>query len=84
MAKYSTELFDEIIAEMMRENRVMMEMMAELDCDEDAIYASQTRIAKKQQTANMIEARLKAKEAKEDAGDNKKEKAPAAAPAKDA
>lgn len=62
MAKYSTELFDEIIAEMMRENRVMMEMMAELDCDEDAIYASQTRIAKKQQTANMIEARLKAKE----------------------
>jgi hypothetical protein len=51
MAKYSNELFDEIISEMMREKKTLMEMMAELDCDDQAIYASQTRIAKKQQTA---------------------------------
>ena len=58
MAKYSNELFDEIIAEMMREKKTLMEMMAELDCDDQAIYDSQTRIAKKQQTAQMMEARL--------------------------
>lgn len=40
MAKYSHELFDEIIAEMMREKKTLMEMMAELDCDDTAIYAS--------------------------------------------
>jgi len=34
MAKYSNELFDEIIAEMMREKKTLMEMMAELDCDD--------------------------------------------------
>lgn len=48
MAKYSNDLFDEIIEEMMREKKTIMEMMAELDCDDSAIYASQTRIAKKQ------------------------------------
>lgn len=64
MAKYSHELFDEIIAEMMREKKTLMEMMAELDCDDTAIYASQTRIAKKQQTQNMIEAKSKPKEPK--------------------
>ena len=77
MAKYSTELFDEIIAEMMRDNKTMMEMMAELDCDDDAIYASQTRLAKKQQTAAMLEARLKAKEG---GGEAKKKSANAEAP----
>lgn len=60
MAKYSNELFDEIIAEMMREKKTLMEMMAELDCDDQAIYASQTRIAKKQQTQSMMEAKLRA------------------------
>ena len=34
MAKYSEELFDEIIEEMTKEKRVVMEMMAELDVDE--------------------------------------------------
>ena len=34
MAKYSIELFDEIIEEMMREKKTIMEMMAELDVDE--------------------------------------------------
>ena len=49
MAKYSHDLFDEIIGEMMREKKTLMEMMAELDVDESAIYASQTRIAKRKQ-----------------------------------
>lgn len=38
MAKYSTELFDEIIIDLMREKRTMMEMMAELDVDDEKIY----------------------------------------------
>ena len=72
MAKYSNELFDEIIAEMMREKKTLMEMMAELDCDDQAIYDSQTRIAKKQQTAQMMEARLnKAQSAKAEKGAEK-------------
>lgn len=72
MAKYSNELFDEIIAEMMREKKTLMEMMAELDCDDQAIYDSQTRIAKKQQTAQMMEARLnKAQSAKAEKGGEK-------------
>ena len=40
MAKYSLELFDEIIGEMMREKKTILEMMAELDCGETEIYAS--------------------------------------------
>lgn len=40
MAKYSNDLFDEIIEEMMREKKTIMEMMAELDCDDNAVYAS--------------------------------------------
>lgn len=46
MAKYSLELFDEIIQEMMKEKKTFMEMMAELDCDDNAIYAAQTRLAR--------------------------------------
>ena len=38
MAKYSLDLFDEIISEMLREKRSFMEMMAELDVDESAIF----------------------------------------------
>ena len=49
MAKYSTDLFDEIVNEMMREKRTIMEMMAELDVEDDTIFASQTRLAKKKQ-----------------------------------
>ena len=41
MAKYSDELFDEIVSEMMREKRTMMEMMAELDVDDEKIVESQ-------------------------------------------
>ena len=37
MAKYSVELFDEIVVEMMKEKRTMMEMMAELDVDDEKI-----------------------------------------------
>lgn len=40
MAKYSQDLFDEIIAEMMREKKTILEMMAELDAGEANIYAS--------------------------------------------
>jgi hypothetical protein len=45
MAKYSTELFDELVMEMMREKRTMMEMMAELDVEDEKIVESQQRIA---------------------------------------
>jgi len=34
MAKYSVELLDEIIEEMMKEKKTIMEMMAELDVDD--------------------------------------------------
>jgi len=50
MAKFSTDLFDELVEEMMREKKTLLEMMAELDTYEADIYASQTRIAKRQQT----------------------------------
>ena len=40
MAKYSIELFDEIIEEMMREKKTILEMMAELDAGEAEVYAS--------------------------------------------
>jgi cytochrome c-type biogenesis protein CcmH/NrfF len=64
MAKYSSELFDEIVSEMMKDKKTLMEMMVELDCDENSIYDSQTRIARKQQSQNLIETRMKLKEAK--------------------
>jgi len=35
MAKYSIDLFDEIIEEMMRDKKTIMEMMAELDVDDN-------------------------------------------------
>lgn len=41
MAKYSTDLFDEIVTEMMKEKRTLMEMMAELDVDDEKILESQ-------------------------------------------
>ena len=59
MAKYSTDLFDEIIEEMMRDKKTIMEMMAELDVDESNIYAAQTRIAKRQQAKTIDELQTK-------------------------
>ena len=47
MAKYSHDLFDEIVIEMMKEKRTMMEMMAELDVDDEKIMESQQRITNK-------------------------------------
>ena len=41
MAKYSLELFDEIVIEMMKDKRTLMEMMAELDVDDEKILESQ-------------------------------------------
>lgn len=38
MAKLSKDLFDEIVEEMIKEKRSLMEMMAELDVDDQAIY----------------------------------------------
>ncbi len=38
MAKYSTDLFDEIVKEMMNDKKTIMEMMAELDVEDFAIY----------------------------------------------
>ena len=60
MAKYSQELFDEIIEEMMREKKTVMEMMAELDVDDNTVYASQTRIAKTTQRKNIDDQMKKA------------------------
>ena len=65
MAKYSHDLFDEIVEEMIREKKTVLEMMAELDAQEAEVYASQTRIAKRHQTAaiqkQMAEGNLKVK-----------------------
>ena len=47
MAKYSLDLFDEIVDEMRKDKRTLMEMMAELDVDEQAIFDAQERIAKR-------------------------------------
>ena len=47
MAKLSKDLFDEIVEEMLKEKRSFMEMMAELDVDDQAIYDAQERIAKR-------------------------------------
>ncbi len=47
MAKLSKELFDEIVEEMLKEKRSLMEMMAELDVDDQAIFDAQERIAKR-------------------------------------
>ena len=55
MAKYSKDLFDEIVEEMMRDKKTIMEMMVELDCDDQAIYAAQTRLAKKVQSKAIEE-----------------------------
>lgn len=41
MAKYSVELFDEIVLEMMKEKRTIMEMMAELDVEDEKIAEAQ-------------------------------------------
>jgi len=38
MAKLSKDLFDEIVEEMLKEKRSLMEMMAELDVDDQAIF----------------------------------------------
>ena len=40
MAKYSIELFDEIVLEMMKSKRTIMEIMAELDVDVEKITES--------------------------------------------
>ena len=55
MAKYSHDLFDEIIEEMMREKKTILEMMAELDASEAEVYASQTRLARRQQSKIIAE-----------------------------
>lgn len=59
MAKYSTDLFDEIVSEMMREKKTIMEMMAELDVEENDVYAAQTRLAKSKQAKLIDEMRKK-------------------------
>lgn len=53
MAKYSNELFDEIVMEMMKEKRTMMEMMAELDVEDEKIFEAQQRIANKRLKAGL-------------------------------
>lgn len=60
MAKYSHDLFDEIVIEMMKDKRTMMEMMAELDVDDEKIMESQQRITNKR----FKEAAARAKEGK--------------------
>lgn len=52
MAKLSKDLFDEIVEEMLKEKRSLMEMMAELDVDDQAIFDAQERLAKRSTNAN--------------------------------
>lgn len=47
MAKYSLDLFDEIVDEMRKDGRTVMEMMAELDVEQESIFEAQERLAKK-------------------------------------
>ncbi len=56
MAKLSKDLFDEIVDEMLKEKRSLMEMMAELDVDDQAIYDAQERIAKRSTNAGKGDA----------------------------
>ena len=53
MAKYSIELFDEIVTEMMKEKRTLMEMMAELDVDDEKILEAQQRITNRRLQAGL-------------------------------
>jgi len=53
MAKYSVDLFDEIVTEMMKEKRTLMEMMAELDVDDEKILESQQRITNRRLQAGL-------------------------------
>ena len=53
MAKYSVELFDEIVTEMMKEKRTLMEMMAELDVDDEKILEAQQRITNRRLQAGL-------------------------------
>ena len=64
MAKYSHDLFDEIIEEMMREKKTILEMMAELDASEAEVYASQTRLARRQQSKIIAEQMAAAEKSK--------------------
>ena len=63
MAKLSKDLFDEIIDEMLKEKKSLMEMMAELDVDEQAIFDAQERLAKKSTQAAVQKAPAAAKPA---------------------
>lgn len=65
MAKLSKDLFDEIIDEMLKEKKSLMEMMAELDVDEQAIFDAQERLAKKSTQAAVQKAPAAAKPAPE-------------------
>jgi len=53
MARFSEDLFDEIVTEMMKEKRTMMEMMAELDVDDEKIVESQQRITNRRLLAGL-------------------------------
>ena len=55
MAKLDKNLFDEIIEEMMKEKKTLLEMQAELDVDEATIFDAQERIAKKKQAKMFAE-----------------------------
>jgi hypothetical protein len=41
MARYSLDLFDEMVEDLLKLKRTTMEMMAELDCDDEAIMDAQ-------------------------------------------
>jgi hypothetical protein len=72
MAKLSKDLFDEIVDEMLKEKRSLMEMMAELDVDDQAIFEAQERIAKKSTLAQKSGGASKAPAAKAPAIEPKK------------
>lgn len=68
MAKLDKNLFDEIVEEMMKEKKTILEMQAELDVDEQTIFDAQERIAKKKQQQLFADSKVPQKvETKTDA-----------------
>lgn len=55
LAKLDKNLFDEIIEEMMKDKKSLLEIQAELDVDEQTIFEAQDRIAKRKQAKMFAE-----------------------------
>ena len=74
LAKLDKNLFDEIIEEMTKDKKTVLEMQAELDVDEASIFDAQERIAKKKQQAMFKEKGAEAPKAGDKKGGDKGKK----------